>query len=63
MLQVQLEGKLTPMLGDTGAAYTCVSPRFASHLDKSGKFANRILGTTAANSNDSSTLLLLITEW
>lgn len=39
MLLVQIDGRLTPMLVDTGAKYTCVSPNYALHLPKSDKFA------------------------
>ena len=38
LLQVQIEGKQTPMLVDTGATYTCVSPNYATHLPMSEKF-------------------------
>uniref|UniRef100_A0A4W5Q3E0 ribonuclease H n=1 Tax=Hucho hucho TaxID=62062 RepID=A0A4W5Q3E0_9TELE len=39
MLQVQIENRGTPMMIDTGATYTCVSPNYASHLPMSGKYA------------------------
>ncbi len=43
ILQIEIEGKTTPMMVDTGAVYTCVNSNYASHLPLSGKFANRIL--------------------
>lgn len=41
-LLAQLEGRSTPMMVDTGATYTCVSPNNASHLPRSGKFTKTI---------------------
>ena len=38
MLQVVIEDKQTPMLVDTGDAYTCVSQKHATHLPMSNKF-------------------------
>lgn len=42
MLQVQVEGRPTPMMVDTGAMYTCVSPNYALHLPMSGKFVKTV---------------------
>ncbi|XP_034146454.1 uncharacterized protein LOC117593909 [Esox lucius] len=39
MLQVRINDRGTPMMVDTGVTYTCVSPNYASHLPKSGKYA------------------------
>lgn len=48
ILQVKIEGKTTPMVIDTGAAYTCISLNYAYHLPMSGKFAKIVeyLGET-----------------
>ncbi len=42
MLQVQIEGKQTPMLVDTGATYTCVRPKYATHLPLSDKLIETV---------------------
>ncbi len=42
ILQIDLEGKTTPMILDTGAVYTCVNSNDVSHLPLSGKFAKTI---------------------
>ncbi len=42
ILQIEIEGKTTPMMVDTGAVYTCVNSNYASDLSLSGKFAKTI---------------------
>ncbi|XP_034146322.1 uncharacterized protein LOC117593883 [Esox lucius] len=42
MLQVHINDRDTPMMVDTGATYTCISPNYASHLPRSGKYAKTI---------------------
>lgn len=42
MLQVQVGGKPTAMLVDTGATYTYVSLNYASNLPLSGKFVKTV---------------------
>ncbi len=42
MLQVQLEGRTTPMMVDTRATYMCMASPYASHLPWSGQFVKTI---------------------
>ena len=42
MLQVKIEDKITPIMLDTGATYSCLSPNYASHLPRSGKFVKTV---------------------
>ncbi|XP_059830613.1 uncharacterized protein LOC132396762 [Hypanus sabinus] len=42
IVQVMLEGQLTPMMIDTGTTYTCVQPQYALHLPMSGKFIKTV---------------------
>ncbi|MGL5118545.1 MAG: retroviral-like aspartic protease family protein [Plesiomonas shigelloides] len=55
MLQVNIEGKNTPMMIDTGATYTCISSNHASHLTMSGKFTETV--------GSGQTQLIPITAW
>ncbi len=56
ILQIDLEGKTTPMMVDIGAVYNCVNSNYASHLPRKIRKDNRILRTNAANSIDSSSV-------
>ncbi len=54
MLQVNIEGKSITLMLDTGASFSCLNPRYASHLPMSGKYIkdSRILGGNSATSYD-----------
>jgi len=38
MMKIEIEDRMVPIMLDTGATYTCLSPNYASHLPKSGKY-------------------------
>ncbi len=42
MLQVNIEGKPITLMLDTGASYSCLNPRYASHLPMSGKYIKTV---------------------
>ncbi|XP_059848893.1 E3 ubiquitin-protein ligase Siah1 isoform X1 [Hypanus sabinus] len=42
IVQVMLEGQLTPMMIDSGATYTCVQPQYALHLPMTGTFIKTV---------------------
>ncbi|XP_016102534.1 uncharacterized protein [Sinocyclocheilus grahami] len=48
MLQANIEGKPISLMLDTGATYSCLNPRYASHLPMSGKYIKTVgfSGTT-----------------
>ncbi len=42
MLQVNIEGKPITLMLDTGASFSCLNPRYASHLPMSGKYIKTV---------------------
>ena len=42
ILQVLVNDRGSPMVADTGATYTCVGSKYASHLPMAGKFAKTV---------------------
>jgi len=42
MMKIEIENRMVPIMLDTGATYTCLSPTYASHLPKSGKYVKTV---------------------
>ncbi len=42
MLKVNIEGKPINLMLDTGASFSCLNPRYASHLPMSGKYMKTV---------------------
>jgi len=42
MMKIEIENRMAPIMLDTGATYTSLSPSYASHLPKSGKYIKTI---------------------